>query len=223
MHKVTINWQIRFFFLILMIFLLLFAKSPFNFLILNTILGYIPIELGFHLQRTNSSKSLFFWLVTIIWLLFYPNAPYLLTDLFHLALLNPHIGNSGLLKSDPTIWFNFSLLLTSALSCTLIAMNQMIDFSIRLKKLWLPKLRFSAWGFIVVMCLLSSIGIYMGRFLRIHSLYILLTPTWFTHQILTMWSMNMVKFTILLTICQLVICWLLYTIRYQAQNATRLR
>lgn len=220
MRKITPEWQIRIFFGVFLVVLLLFAKTPFNFLILNTILGYIPIELGFHLLKSPSHRSPLFWLLLVVWLLFFPNAPYILTDLFHLALLNPHVGTTGLLKSTPTIWFNFSLLLTSALSCTLLAMNQLLDMATQFRQRRSHGGILVSTGFILLICLLSSVGIYMGRFLRIHSLYMLLTPTWFIKQIFSMWSISMLEFTGLLTLCQLLICWLLIIIRNR-QNATR--
>ncbi|KRM13561.1 DUF1361 domain-containing protein [Paucilactobacillus suebicus] len=209
MHKLNINWQIRIFFAIFMVVLVVFAKSPFNFLILNTFLGYIPIELGFHLTKFSSTKSLLFWIIFIFWILFYPNAPYILTDLFHLSLLNPHIGSTGLLKSDPKMWFYFSMLIISALSCALISFTQLKQLGDKFSMTVLKKIPFASEIFITLMCILSSIGIYMGRFLRIHSFYILLTPTWFFKQIMSMWSTRMLEFTLILTIIQLVIIWIM--------------
>lgn len=218
MRKLNLTWQIRIFFILFMIILLIFAKSPFNFLILNTILGYIPIELCFHLLKFKSTKSIFFWLLLVLWLLFFPNAPYLLTDLFHLSLLNPHIGNTGLLRSTPSIWFNFALLLTGALSCSLIAINQLHLLSAKIQQALAPRIKITSIIFATVVCILSSVGIYMGRFLRIHSLYMLLTPTWFFKQIMGMWTMDMLKFTAILTICQLLIYWLIYVVQNANQD-----
>lgn len=75
MQSISMQWKIRGFFLVDLIILIFLAKSPFNFLILNTFLGYIPIELAFQMKKIKSVKSWLFLLVFILWLGFYPNAP----------------------------------------------------------------------------------------------------------------------------------------------------
>nr|WP_252895048.1 DUF1361 domain-containing protein [Liquorilactobacillus satsumensis] len=60
----------------------------YSFLFLNTILGYIPLELALQIKPRQNNFVLF--ILTFLWMLFYPNAPYVLTDLFHLAMLDPY-------------------------------------------------------------------------------------------------------------------------------------
>ncbi|WP_235808585.1 DUF1361 domain-containing protein [Paucilactobacillus hokkaidonensis] len=192
---------------------MLFVKAPFGFLILNTFLGYLPIELSFQLLRVKNVRSLFFLLILLIWLLFYPNAPYVLTDLFHLSLLHPHNLTTGLLKSDPQMWLDFAFLVISALSCSLIGILQLNKICHLLATKMTPQLPGASVIYPLIFAFLSSIGIYMGRFLRIHSLYMLLTPTWFIKQIGSMWSINMWLFTLILTVVQLVLYWIVVEIR----------
>ena len=85
MFKLTKQWQIRFFFWIAIILLKIFMPKPFNFMAFNVFLAYIPVEIGFQLPRFNDRRALAFWTCLIIWLLFYPNTPYVMTDLFHLS------------------------------------------------------------------------------------------------------------------------------------------
>lgn len=61
MIKLNFNWRIRLFFLIYIVILMIFIKTPYGFLVLNTFLGYIPIELSFQLQRIDRGHSLFFY------------------------------------------------------------------------------------------------------------------------------------------------------------------
>lgn len=213
MIKLNFNWRIRLFFLIYIVILMIFIKTPYGFLVLNTFLGYIPIELSFQLQRIDRGHSLFFLLILLVLLLFYPNAPYVLTDLFHLSLMHPHNLTTGLLKSDPAMWLNFAFLVISALSCTLIGMIQLKKICHLLATKITPRLPGASIIYPLVFTFLSSIGIYIGRFLRIHSLYILLTPTWFIKQIINMWSVNMWLFTLILTVVQLVLFWLISEIK----------
>lgn len=69
------RWLIRLAFWGFFVFAALDLHGAFHFLLLNSILAYIPIELSFWL--TTRRSPLLFWLIAVIWLLFYPNAPYL--------------------------------------------------------------------------------------------------------------------------------------------------
>lgn len=127
--------------------------------------------------------------------------------------MHPHNLTTGLLKSDPAMWLNFAFLVISALSCTLIGMIQLKKICHLLATKITPRLPGASIIYPLVFTFLSSIGIYIGRFLRIHSLYILLTPTWFIKQIINMWSVNMWLFTLILTVVQLVLFWLISEIK----------
>ena len=56
---------------------------------LNVFLAYIPLEISFYFERVNRKLTYF---LMALWLLFYPNAPYLFTDFFHLAELKIYRG-----------------------------------------------------------------------------------------------------------------------------------
>lgn len=215
MKKLSLNWQIRIYFIILLIFLKLFVKAPYDFMVLNTFLGYVPIELSFHFKRFNDRRALAFWLLLVIWLIFYPNAPYVMTDLFHLSWLHPHTSINGILRSDPRIWFYFATLMVCALSCLILGTITLEKTAQQLTALTTPqhpKLKF-IW--IVIFTILSSIGIYIGRFLRLHSLYLLFTPTWFFRQLLSIWHPAMLEFAFIMTVLQLLIyCLLKVSQRY---------
>ncbi len=61
------------------------------------------------------------------------------------------------------------------------------------------------------MILISSVGIYIGRFLRLHTAYLFLNPQWVVQQLLEMWNTRMLIFVIFMTIIQ-VIMWVTVTI-----------
>lgn len=202
----TNKWKIRIFFWVYILFLWIFVRGDFDFLALNTFLGYLPIEFSFQMDRIPAVKSWLFLLVFLLWLLFYPNAPYVLTDLFHLSLLHPYNQSTGLMKDNPAIWLNYTYMIISALSCSILCTIELKKVCQRLANQFLPKVKINPLPLILI--ILSSIGIYMGRFLRIHSFYILLTPTWFIKQIIDMWTPSMWAFTFFLTIVQLALYWL---------------
>lgn len=184
--------------------------SPYDFMAFNTFLGYLPIEISFHLPKLADRRSLLFWLTTLIWLLFYPNAPYVLTDLFHLSWLHPHTSINGILKSSPSIWFIFSIMIISALVCALVGSLELLNTSKLVAKTLCPHHQWLRYIFMLLFTICSSIGIYIGRFLRLHSVYMLITPSWFFRQILGALSYRSITFVIILTILQLIICWLVH-------------
>ncbi|KRN27674.1 hypothetical protein IV38_GL001886 [Lactobacillus selangorensis] len=197
-------WSIRGCFLLYFIYLFLFVQGTFSFLLLNTFLGYIPIELAFHLHPDKPRSNWLFWPITVLWLLFFPNAPYLLTDLIHLTLLHAYNLSTGLIRNDPYIWINFTYLLISTVVCTNLGMWSVNHVAnVMLARFHWPSKR-TKLVFVPLLLLLSSIGIYIGRFLRIHTVY-LLTPSLIIKPILTMWSPRMLLFTFLLFIVQMMI------------------
>ncbi|KRL64489.1 MAG: DUF1361 domain-containing protein [Lentilactobacillus diolivorans] len=190
-------------------------RPPFNFLVLNTLLAFIPIELSFHIDVGKPKNMILFWLLIIVWMLFYPNTPYLLTDLFHLSLLNPY-GVNGLLRLDDTMWLKFSLLLISTIFSTLLGMWGLdriaAAISARFKMSDMPVFKDLV---IIILTILSSIGIFIGRFLRIHTIYLFLTPEMFIRPLLNMWSHSAIVFIVLLTVVQLVFYYTLKLISSQ--------
>lgn len=207
------KWVIRITAVIWMGFLYTYLKNPpFNFLVLNTFLAFIPIELSFHIDKRKPRNPILFWIIVIIWLLFYPNTPYLLTDLFHLSLLQPY-GSNGLLRLNNYMWFNYSLLMISTISTSLLGFWG-LD---RVAKAIVDRFRSHSVVFtniiIVGLTVLSSIGIFIGRFLRIHTIYLFLTPEQFIQPLLSMWSDSALLFMFLLTIIQLLFFYLIKLIQ----------
>ena len=213
MFKLTKQWQIRIFFWIAIILLYFFMPRPFNFMAFNIFLAYVPIEIGFQLPRFNDRRSLAFWCSLIVWLVFYPNTPYVMTDLFHLSWLQPHTSINGILKSDPQIWLIFAIMVICAVSCLFFGLLSLDQVSHQLTELTTPKHpKFKFW-WITIFSFISSIGIYIGRFLRLHSIYLFFTPSWFFRQLMSIWSANMLKFTIILTCLQVLSYWILKTVQ----------
>lgn len=212
------RWQLRLFFLGWIIFLKITMKPPYDFMAFNTFLAYIPIELSFQLSRFADRRSLLFWLLSLLWLLFYPNAPYVMTDLFHLSWLKPHTNVSGILKADPHIWYIFAIMIISALVCLLIGSLELLNTSALIAKVLLPNHQWLRYPLMVLFTLCSSTGIYIGRFLRLHSIYMLMTPSWFFKQLLGIVSPLMIEFVLILTTLQLIICWLVHLLLVLKSN-----
>ncbi|MHC9533003.1 DUF1361 domain-containing protein [Dellaglioa sp. BT-FLS60] len=213
MINTTMKRGIRLFFIGYLIIIYLFIykqQALFSFLLLNTFLGYLPIELAFHIKKDQSTLS--FWLLTLLWLFFYPNAPYLLTDLFHLSLLQPYSVTTGLIRLDIHMWLNYTFLMVSALSCTLLALIGLSQIADQIKDRLHLELPYYHYVIMLGLTVLSSIGVYIGRFLRLHTVYLVTSPKWAVKMITDMWTIKMLAFVVLLTIVQLtiIICLELY-------------
>lgn len=129
----------------------------FFFLNWNLFLAFVPWVLT-TLLIVNSKlqeRKLLVFAILGIWLLFFPNAPYILTDLFHLS----H-------HSSMPIWFDLVLILAYAWTGLLYGFLSLWDLEEILgqyiEKRWIPIISVS-------FMFLGSFGIYLGRFLRWNS------------------------------------------------------
>lgn len=129
----------------------------FLFLNWNLFLAFVPWLLTSIViikpKIQHSKLTLFVLLGT--WILFFPNAPYILTDLFHLS----H-------NSSMPIWFDLVLILSYAWVGLLFGFFSLRDIEELLAKQIKPSL-----VRLIIVCLLflGSFGIYLGRFLRWNS------------------------------------------------------
>ncbi len=151
-----------FFALSLVIIRIYFTKSIFYpFLIWNLFLAYIPLIIS-KLIIFNDSK-LTTAILLPIWLLFLPNAPYIVTDLLHL------IHN----KSAMSIWYDALLITTFAIIGMYYFYQSIYILQNYFKAFIQDKI---IWFLIVITLFLSSFGVYLGRFLRWNSWDILHQP-----------------------------------------------
>lgn len=200
------QWFVRASFLLFFIYLYFFAVAPFRFILLNVFLGYIPIELAFHFDQLKPQSAILFWLLVVLWLLFYPNAPYMLTDLFHLSMLRPYDPATGLIRFSLRMWLAYANLIVAALSCTLLGFWSMAHtIQAVVSRLQLPDTTLVKTSLTIGVTILTSIGIFIGRFLRMHSIYLILEPTKFIKPLLDMWQPHMLVFVFLMTLIQLII------------------
>ncbi len=119
----------------------------------NIGLGSIPLASVFLMDRINRPWAI--WLCGFLWLLFFPNAPYVLTDLIH---LQPWLG--------PPAWLDMFAILASAWASLIAGYGTLRYFQARIRQRYSS---LTAHSFVLVMLALSTVGIYIGRFLRFHS------------------------------------------------------
>lgn len=133
------------------------------FLLWNLFLGWIPFQLGVALtQKQHYNKWIKYGLLAS-WLLFFPNALYIITDLIHLE-------NSG---DKVPVWFDAILLFTSSVTGLIMAFVSLFQVELLLHKYLRTK---HVNKLIVAALFLGSFGVYLGRFLRWNSWDIVANP-----------------------------------------------
>jgi uncharacterized membrane protein len=142
------------------------GRHLYSNLVFNLALAWIPFAAAV-LAYLASRRRITFYLImpicTVVWLIFFPNAPYLLTDFQHLAFR----GSNSPMWFDVIlmIWFAWTGLMLGIAS--LYLMHEIVDRTFN---------PLTGWVFAIGATALSSIGIYLGRFLRWNSWDLLYDP-----------------------------------------------
>lgn len=136
----------------------------FLFLYWNIILAIFPLVVSIFLATLEDKTNLsgwFFWSLVIVWLLFFPNAPYIITDLFHLKQRNfPY-------------WYDLGVLMLFSWNGTVIGFLSLNYVQILINKRYNHRL---GWVFALLAIFLGSFGIYLGRYLRWNSWDVITNP-----------------------------------------------
>jgi uncharacterized membrane protein len=167
----------------LLLFGLRFAISrtlAYTYLVWNLLLAAVPYLVaggGVHLlaaARPGRYRAPLSAAVGALWLVFYPNAPYIFTDFIH-------VFNRTFLRSQPSDWLGLNALLWYDLLMN--AAFAFIGHFIGLVSMWLMQSGFArAWGvraaryLVGAAILLSGFGIYLGRFSRLNSWDVVFDP-----------------------------------------------
>jgi uncharacterized membrane protein len=129
----------------------------------NLFLAAVPLGASLILRRLDPrrrpvTRAVLF----VLWLLFLPNAPYVITDLIHL-------------QHDPPVplWFDLAMLLSAAGTGLILGYLSLLDVHRLLEA------RFGwvgGWAAVSSAVVASGYGIYLGRFLRYNSWEVLTGP-----------------------------------------------
>jgi uncharacterized membrane protein len=134
----------------------------YRFLVWNLFLAWVPLALAaVAYSRSRRGVDPLTAAVLVAWLLFFPNAPYLLTDFIHLAQGPAPLWYDALMLSA----FAWTGLLLGFASLYLVQMIFRRAFGVAVS--WL-----GVFGSLA----LASIGVYLGRFVRLNSWDALLHP-----------------------------------------------
>lgn len=153
------------------------GRPPYLFLIWNSFLAWIPLGLAvlldlISLLTSRTAKLALSVPAGLLWLFFYPNAAYLITDLLHPFNRYP-IAAGTRFWEDISFWDHlFTLLFTGLLGLALASVSLASVHQLVRKAAG----RLVGWAFAVTVLLLSSFGIYLGRFIRWNSWDLLRHP-----------------------------------------------
>jgi uncharacterized membrane protein len=139
-------------------------KVTFVFLVWNIFLALIPYSIStlLILYQDKFTTRISVALPILLWLLFFPNAPYILTDLFHLKQ-----------RAGVPYWYDLALILFFAWNGLMLGYASLMDIQHVLTKLFN---RFVGWFVAVSSLVLGSYGIYLGRYQRWNSWDIIASP-----------------------------------------------
>jgi uncharacterized membrane protein len=141
------------------------GRLSYSFLVWNLFLAWLPMVfalLACEAYQKNSGRDWRFLGLAGAWLLFFPNAPYIFTDVIHLTR-----------TFYPYFWVDLSLVLLCALTglvlgfVSLYLMQSVVERMLG---------RAASWLFVASVAALTGFGIYLGRFLRFNSWDVVFKP-----------------------------------------------
>lgn len=139
-------------------------RVHFGFLVWNIFLALIPYGISTWLVIYHERFRNRWWIAIpfICWLCFFPNAPYILTDLFHLRK-RPYVP----------LWYDLGIFIFFAFNGLMLGYASLLDIQSVLTS------RFNkwvGWSVSIISLILGSFGIYLGRYLRWNSWDVLYSP-----------------------------------------------
>ncbi len=144
-----------------------YNEIGYSFLVWNLFLAWIPLGIAYTayvMAWKRRVVSLVIAVAAFLWLIFFPNAPYILTDFQHLG--QPSQAVPIWFDVILVVWFSWTGLLLGVLSLYLMQELVHREFG-----------RVIGWAFVFAVSFLSGLGIFMGRFLRWNSWDILQQPS----------------------------------------------
>jgi uncharacterized membrane protein len=132
----------------------------------NLFLATLPLMLSRQLKRFKKF-NLKVTILLFCWLLFLPNAPYIITDLFHF-------------EERPLIpyWFDLLIVISGAWNGIALCITSLLQVERFLAKHIKPRWRFPSTIALITLC---SYGIFLGRYKRYNSWNIITNPSDIAH------------------------------------------
>jgi uncharacterized membrane protein len=134
----------------------------------NLVLALLPVPLAFALFRTGIPRTRAWWFGVVVFVLFLPNAPYVLTDVVHLFDdIRGSRSDLQVLGEFVPIYLTFFAI---GFGCFVLAVDRLWQY-VRIE--W-PGVRW--WPIELALQLLCAIGLYLGRVVRLNSWQVFTRP-----------------------------------------------
>lgn len=177
-------------------------KITFAFLVWNLFLAWIPFVMSLSMEYINATKKngtkkiASILTLGFIWLIFYPNAPYIVTDIIHLSNYNYYTSsNYGLgFNSDLLIWYDLILVMLFVFTGYILGHISLYTVHRMIEKKYKKTM---GWISVFIVSILSGFAIYLGRFLRLNSWEIISNPVDLLKMIFRSINIPMLKFTLM--------------------------
>ncbi|RFB14880.1 DUF1361 domain-containing protein [Bacillus sp. HNG] len=166
-------------------FVMLFKEASFLYVMLswNVLLAVLPLFFVEKAEMTLEQRKIgwsIFWV--ILWLLFFPNSVYMVTDFIHISNdkfmwlieVEMYSADTGVVYSNEImVWVKLLVIGIGFFFAILVGLESFYIFEQNIREKYSMIICYLA---ILVVALLTGLGVYIGRFLRFNSWDILFSP-----------------------------------------------
>ncbi len=139
------------------------GSTAYIFLIWNLFLAWIPYQVSKHIRADDGWKKGIQMCKLLVWLLFFPNALYIITDLIHLDD-----------ETSAPIWFDAILIFSCSIGGLALGFASLLNVEKFIATVFDRKLIINSM--MALLLFAGAFGVYLGRFLRWNSWDILSHP-----------------------------------------------
>lgn len=201
--------------LVLIAFRIYFTSGIYlSFLLWNLFLAWLPYYFSNHLMHYHQQQKSNWKLIFLfgLWLLFFPNSPYIITDLFHLTNHN-----------EMPIWYDLALIFSVAWSGLILGFLSLMQVHHFLNQKFGQE---KSWIMISLIQLLCAYGIYLGRYERYNSWDIVTNPFSLLNEILDLFIHPLshprtIGVTLVFSVVLMLSYLTLYFLTYQPKHEER--
>ncbi|RXI67407.1 DUF1361 domain-containing protein [Clostridium tetani] len=166
---------------------IIFGRNLNNiYMIWNLLLAWIPLEISYFFKKVSTNKNkkkysqTLIILLSVIWIISYPNAPYIITDLAHLngnkyfEIINVNTeGTKFIFNNDLNVWTDFFYIFIAVWISSIISFASLyINKQIIMEKYN----NIFSWLFLFIVSIFSGFNIYLSRFENFRSWNVIIAP-----------------------------------------------